>query len=144
MDDYYVYLHALTGGALIGLAASGMLFANGRIMGVSGILGGLLSPQRGNIGWRISFVLGIFCSSFFISQLDSLNFQPLTTRSNLLIMLGGLLVGFGTALSNGCTSGHGVCGISRFSMRSVIATCVFIGSGVIITYLLNHVLLGAL
>lgn len=138
MNDY---LYAIIGGALIGIAASGMLFTNGRIMGISGILGGLLTPQKGNTAWRLAFILGILVSSFFITQLGDLNFQPLTTRSNLLIMLGGLFVGLGTTLGNGCTSGHGVCGIARFSMRSIIATCVFIGSGVIATYLLNHVLL---
>ena len=140
MSDY-PYLSALVGGILIGLAASGMLLTNGRIMGVSGILGGLLTPQKGNIGWRLAFVLGLLTASFFANKLGILNFGPLATRSNLFIIIGGLFVGFGTALGSGCTSGHGVCGISRLSMRSIIATCVFIASGILATYLLNHILL---
>ena len=135
------YLLAFIGGGLIGLAAAGMLFTNGRIMGISGIVGGLLTPQRGNIGWRIAFVTGVILASFFLIKSDLLTFEALPLRSNILIALGGLLVGFGTSFGNGCTSGHGICGISRFSTRSILATAVFILSGIIATYLLNNFIL---
>jgi uncharacterized membrane protein YedE/YeeE len=135
---------AFFGGGLIGIAASGMLFTNGRIMGVSGILAGLLTPQKGNIGWRVAFIIGILFASFFLFKTNLLVFETLPLRSDLLIALGGLLVGFGTIFGNGCTSGHGVCGISRFSMRSVLATFVFIIIGILATYLLNNFLLESL
>lgn len=142
--NFHPYLMAFFGGGLIGIAASGMLFTNGRIMGVSGILAGLLTPQKGNIGWRVAFIIGILFASFFLFKTNLLVFETLPLRSDLLIALGGLLVGFGTIFGNGCTSGHGVCGISRFSMRSVLATFVFIIIGILATYLLNNFLLESL
>jgi hypothetical protein len=133
------YVKASIGGILIGVAASGMLLTNGRIMGISGILGGILTPQKGNLAWRIAFMLGLILTSVIIVNTQDITFRELPARSPLLLILGGLAVGFGTSFGNGCTSGHGVCGISRGSLRSLIATVTFMLSGIITTYLFNHV-----
>ena len=142
--NFHPYFLAFIGGGLIGLAASCMLFTVGRIMGVSGILGGFLTPVKGNISWRAAFLLGTLLASFFLEKSHLLTFEPLERRSDILVAIGGALVGLGTTIGNGCTSGHGVCGIARLSMRSIIATCVFILSGIIATYFLNNLILGKL
>lgn len=120
---------ALAGGALIGLAASLLLVANGRIAGISGVLGGLLAPVRGDVAWRSCFVLGLLGAGVAAASLspDAIGASP---RSMGLLAGAGLLVGIGTRLGNGCTSGHGVCGISRLSPRSIVATASFIAAGI--------------
>ncbi|MEY4512607.1 MAG: hypothetical protein RLZZ450_4729 [Pseudomonadota bacterium] len=124
-------LSALVGGGLIGVAASVLLLASGRIAGISGILGGLLTPTRGDRSWRIAFLFGLLVSGAVAAWIapHSIGSSP---RSLPLLVVAGLLVGVGTRLGNGCTSGHGVCGMSRLSPRSLVATVTFITAGMLI------------
>ena len=131
---------ALVGGALIGIAATLLLVLNGRIAGVSGVLGRLFDPLPGDVAWRVMFLLGLMLGAGAYGL-----FQPVTiqvTNSILILVIAGLLVGYGTQLGNGCTSGHGVCGIARLSPRSVAATLVFMISAVITVYLARHAIGG--
>lgn len=134
---------AITGGLLIGFAAV-LLFAGiGRIAGVTGILAGafsgLFQAQKSEYWWRLTFLLGMFISPVLYSAFTAL--PEITLQADWPTILGaGLIVGFGTRLGSGCTSGHGVCGISRLSPRSIIATLAFMGAGFATTYLIRHVL----
>ena len=132
---------ALAGGLLIGLAASSLLLFNGRIAGVSGILGGLLRPAPGASGWRLAFLAGLALAPL----LYSLAAPPPTARVDagwLALLVSGLLVGIGTRYGGGCTSGHGVCGMARRSPRSLAATVAFMGAGFAVVCLLRHVVIG--
>ena len=124
-------LNALYGGALIGLAASILLAFNGRIAGISGILGGVLPPSRKPMGWRLSFLIGLAMGAVALVVLMPDAIEPPAQRNWIHLSAAGLLVGFGTQLGNGCTSGHGVCGISRLSTRSIVATIVFMAAGIL-------------
>ncbi len=115
---------ALAGGALLGLSATLLLLFSGKIAGISGIIGGLLKPQKGEFSWRLAFVLGMFGSAFILAPWP-IELPELTGQPSITIVIAGLLVGFGTRLGNGCTSGHGIVGIGRFSKRSLVATCIF-------------------
>ena len=129
METSFTPISSTIGGALIGLAAALLLVANCRIPGISGILGQMLWPaQRESRGWRVAFVLGLPLGAWFVS-LSSGGLTTDITASPLVIALAGVLVGFGTRLGSGCTSGHGVCGISRGSPRSIVATLTFITIG---------------
>ena len=136
---------SLAGGVLIGLAAALMVVLLGRIMGISGIVGGLLQPaswkSASQWGWRAAFVLGLLGAPLVWQW-----FAPLPPmempRNPWLIGAAGLLVGFGTRLGAGCTSGHGVCGLSRLSLRSLAATLVFMATGVATVFVLRHVVGG--
>ena len=123
-------LPALAGGALIGLAASLLLVAAGRIAGISGITAGLLLPVRGDVRWRALFVLGLLGGGI-AAALFAPQFIGTSPRSYVALAFAGLLVGVGTRLGNGCTSGHGVCGISRLAPRSIAATVVFMITGML-------------
>lgn len=127
-------ISALVGGGIIGIAATLLLVGNGRIAGISGILGGLLVPTRGDRLWRALFMLGLVAAGVVAALIapDSIGSSP---RSLPVLAAAGLLVGVGTRLGNGCTSGHGVCGISRMSPRSLVATITFIGAGMVIVRL---------
>lgn len=130
---------ALVGGALIGLGAAMLLLLNGRIAGVSGIVGSLLKPARGEWPWRLAFVAGLVAGPLLV-QLFSGARLAITIDADLpLLLAGGLLVGFGTSLGSGCTSGHGVCGIARLSPRSLMATAVFMVGGAVTVFLMRHV-----
>lgn len=120
---------ALAGGALIGLSASVLLLGLGRIAGISGLIGGLFSPTRGDVGWRLAFFAGLLLAGAILWQLSPNAFGE-SPRTLGLVALAGLLVGVGTRLGNGCTSGHGVCGLSRLSVRSLVATMTFIATGI--------------
>lgn len=123
---------SLAGGLLIGLAAAVFLVFNGRIAGISGILGGLLRPRTGEIGWRTAFIAGMIIAPFIYGLFWAL--PPIQMEaSNTTIIIAGLLVGLGTRYGSGCTSGHGVCGISRFSRRSIIATLIFMATAIMTT-----------
>lgn len=128
------------GGMLIGLAAVLLLLANGRIAGVSGIVGGLLSRKPGDIGWRVAFVVGLWLGAlvYWAARGALFEFELLATPAVMIVA--GFLVGYGTRLGSGCTSGHGVCGIARFSPRSMVATVVFMASGIATVYVVRHVI----
>jgi uncharacterized protein len=132
---------ALAGGALIGLAASLLLLVHGRVAGVSGILGGLLAPRRGDARWRALFLVGLLVAGLAAVRVAPASIEP-SPRGPILLMLAGLLVGLGTRLGGGCTSGHGVCGLSRLSTRALAATAAFMITG-ITTAILVRVLGGA-
>ena len=125
------WLNALIGGGLIGVAVSLMLLFNGRVTGISGIINGSLKPQKGDFLWRILFILGLFVGGLLLKILRPESFTNTLETEIYLTVIAGLLVGFGTIMGSGCTSGHGVCGISRFSIRSILATVVFISAGVL-------------
>jgi len=130
---------ALLGGALIGLAAALFVLLNGRIAGVSGIVGGLLRPARGDIAWRASFVAGVVAAPLAYTAFAALPVPRIDAGYGLLVAA-GLLVGVGTRYGGGCTSGHGVCGISRLSPRSLVATLAFMASGFATVYVLRHLI----
>jgi uncharacterized protein len=130
---------ALAGGALIGLAAAMFILLNGRIAGISGIVGGLLNPQTGDVTWRVMFVLGMLLAPaawLLAAEMPSIQIDA----DYPLLIIAGLLVGISTRYGAGCTSGHGVCGISRLSPRSVIATLAFMATGFLTVFIMRHVL----
>jgi uncharacterized protein len=129
-------INSLLGGMLIGVAASILILFNGKIAGISGIIGGLFRPKKNDVGWRVMFVMGILISPILYGV-----FLPLPTitidASMPMIIMAGILVGIGTRYASGCTSGHGVCGIARLSPRSIIATIFFILAGAVTVFLLR-------
>jgi uncharacterized membrane protein YedE/YeeE len=128
---------ALAGGMLIGLAAAILILMNGRIAGVSGIIGGLLRPNNGDLAWRFAFVGGLILAAVIYGLFYALP-EVQIDASWSVITIAGLLVGVGTRYGSGCTSGHGICGISRLSPRSMAATAIFMAAGFITVYLLRH------
>ncbi len=132
---------SLSGGVLLGVASALFILLNGRILGISGILGGLLPPKSGDLGWRLTFLLGMAAAPWVFTWLAPAGFlqSPRIDASNAVIVVAGLLVGLGTRYGSGCTSGHGVCGLSRLSPRSLVATLTFMGAGFLTVYLLRHV-----
>lgn len=124
-------VNALLGGVLIGLAVSLMMLFNGRVTGISGILAGILRPTKTDLDWRISFLAGLLLGGFTLLYFRPEAFVQISSAVWGDYVVAGLLVGFGTLLGNGCTSGHGVCGISRFSVRSLFATVTFIVFGML-------------
>jgi uncharacterized membrane protein YedE/YeeE len=131
---------AAVGGILIGCATLLLWLMNGRLAGISGILGGLAQAPSDDRWWRIAFLGGLIAAPLIYSAATAHGVPPITvTASPLLLVSGGLLVGFGTRLGGGCTSGHGVCGTARLSKRSLVATAAFMASGVIVVFLLRHV-----
>jgi uncharacterized membrane protein YedE/YeeE len=130
---------SLAGGLLIGLAASLLLFFNGRIAGISGIVGGLLRPVKGDVSWRVAFISGLMVSSFVYLIARPLPVSIIDADIATLI-IAGVLVGFGTRYGSGCTSGHGVCGLSRGSLRSFVATTLFMAAGVLTVYFVKHLM----
>jgi hypothetical protein len=130
---------SLLGGVLIGISLALFILANGRIAGISGILGGLLSRRPGDMVWRIAFLLGLIAAPAAIFALTG----PLTATieaNTEVLVIAGLLVGIGTRYGAGCTSGHGVCGLSRLSPRSLVATLAFMGAGMAIVFVMRHLL----
>ncbi len=132
----------LTGGLMIGLASALLLLGAGRIAGISGIFGGLLTPERGNIGWRVMFIAGMILAGLLWPALSGQSVPVDLQVSWPVMLIAGALVGFGARLGSGCTSGHGVCGIGRLAPRSMIATAVFMGSAVVTTFLMRHLIGG--
>jgi uncharacterized membrane protein YedE/YeeE len=132
---------SLAGGALIGIAAAVFILVNGRILGVSGIIGGLISPGPQDTGWRIAFLLGMLAAPASFALLAPAGFLPMPRIDAGFgtVIAAGLLVGFGTQYGSGCTSGHGVCGISRLSPRSIVATLAFMATGFVTVFLVRHV-----
>ncbi len=138
--ENFTPVSGLIGGLLIGLATVLLLLLNGRIAGISDIVGGLLARKGSEVGWRAVFVVGLLLGAFAYMLATGGTFPVRIEASLPVMVVAGLLVGFGTRLGAGCTSGHGVSGIARFSKRSIVATLVFIGSGIITVFLSHHVL----
>lgn len=130
-------LGGLIGGALIGIAASLLLLLNGRIAGVSGILGGVFGTIGAERFWRVAFVVGLICGTAIFSFIAA-GLTIELRASNLNLLIAGLLVGFGTRLGSGCTSGHGVCGLARRSPRSLVATVTFMLFGILTVFLVRR------
>ena len=133
---------SLAGGVLLGVASAIFILFNGRVLGISGIVGGLLSPRAGDVGWRVAFVLGMLAAPATFAWLAPAGLVPAPRieAGYGAVVAAGLLVGFGTRLGSGCTSGHGVCGLSRLSPRSLVATLAFMGAGFLTVFLIRHVL----
>lgn len=137
MENFTPY-SATAGGALIGLGAALLLLLNGRIAGISGIVSGTLSRPAGDTQWRLLFIAGLVLGVGAIVWTMPLPFTPRTGFSPAILVLAGLLVGFGSRLGSGCTSGHGVCGLARFSPRSLVATLTFMTTGIATVYVVRH------
>lgn len=137
---HFTPVSAALGGILIGLAAVGLMAATGRIAGISGILGGLFSKPDGASVWRLAFLIGLMLASLATWRLMPSAFEPREGFPLPLLLIAGLLVGYGTSLGSGCTSGHGVCGLSRLSVRSLLAVMVFMAAGIATASLLRMVL----
>ncbi|MDT8388165.1 MAG: YeeE/YedE thiosulfate transporter family protein [Thiogranum sp.] len=127
------------GGILIGLAALALLFVNGRIAGISGITAGVLHPTQGNTLWRVIFLGGMVAGAMLVRWLHPEALAIRIDVSNAAVLLGGFLVGIGTRIGNGCTSGHGVCGVGRLAPRSLVASAVFFSVAVLTSWLIRHV-----
>jgi len=135
-------ISAAIGGALIGLAAVLLMRFNGRIAGVTGIMDGLINLHGDGRLWRLAFIAGLIAAPLATALVGYPVAMPQMPDSTVVIAIAGLLVGFGTRLSNGCTSGHGICGIARLSPRSIIATMVFLAAAIVVVALTHHVLGG--
>jgi uncharacterized membrane protein YedE/YeeE len=133
---------SLTGGIILGIASAIFILVNGRILGISGILGGLMPPKLGDTFWRISFLLGLLVAPTLFHAVVPAQYitAPRIDATDMMVVIAGLLVGIGTRYASGCTSGHGVCGLSRLSPRSLVATLSFMGAGFITVYVMRHVI----
>lgn len=132
---------AVSGGALIGLASVLLLWLNGRIAGISGIMNGAIGLKMSDVGWRVAFIAGLILAGYVFQLVSG---DALIERTNYpvwLTLAAGLLVGFGTRLGSGCTSGHGICGISRMSVRSIVATVIFVAMGMFVATMISGALL---
>ena len=133
---------SLAGGVLLVVASALFILLNGRVLGISGILGGLLTPKAGDIGWRVALLAGLFAAPAVYALLApaGLISAPRIDAGFGLVVLAGLLVGIGTRYGSGCTSGHGVCGLSRLSPRSLVATLAFMGTGFATVFVIRHLI----
>jgi uncharacterized protein len=132
-------ISAAVGGALIGLSAVLLMLLNGRIAGVTGVFAGLIDPISADRAWRATFVAGLIAAPLSAALLGFPLSAPQMPTSLIVVAVAGLLVGFGTRLSNGCTSGHGICGIARLSPRSIAVTAVFMAAAIVVVALSRHV-----
>ncbi|MCY7354079.1 MAG: YeeE/YedE family protein [Lysobacter sp.] len=133
------WMTALAGGMLIGVAATVLLAFNGRIAGVSGMVNGVLLPKHGDVAWRALFLLGLVAGGGIYLSLVPGAYAPRAGFPVPALLVAGLLVGFGTRMGNGCTSGHGVCGLGRLSLRSLAAVLTFMATAIATTFLIRHV-----
>ena len=133
---------SLTGGIILGLASAIFILVNGRILGISGIVGGLFPPKLGDTFWRVSFLLGFAAAPTVFHAVVPTEYitAPRIDATDMMVVIAGLLVGIGTRYASGCTSGHGVCGLSRLSPRSLVATASFMGAGFITVYVMRHLI----
>jgi uncharacterized membrane protein YedE/YeeE len=131
---------SLTGGIILGIASAIFILVNGRILGISGILGGLMPPKGGDTFWRVAFLLGLFAAPTVFHAVVPAEYitAPRIDAADLTVVAAGLLVGIGTRYASGCTSGHGVCGLSRLSPRSLVATASFMFAGFVMVYVMRH------
>lgn len=128
---------SLAGGVLIGLAAAMLLLLSGRVAGISGIVGGLFAPRRSEMAWRLAFIAGLLAAPLLMLALGIQTTPRIDARFGTLVVA-GLLVGIGTSYGSGCTSGHGVCGLSRLSPRSLVATLAFMAAGMLTVFVVRH------
>lgn len=128
----------LLGGAIMGVAATMLLVMNGRIAGVSGILGGVIDGEKNDRLWRLLFVAGLFVGGLLMAIMWPARAHVVVTSGVPTLVIAGLLVGFGSRLGSGCTSGHGVCGLARLSTRSLVATMVFMAAGFVTVFVMKH------
>jgi uncharacterized membrane protein YedE/YeeE len=131
---------SLLGGMILGVAAALYVLLHGRILGISGIVSGLLHPKAGDWSWRLAFALGLLTSSFLAALIFGI-FPVIEVDANwLTVIVAGLLVGFGVQYGSGCTSGHGICGLSRLSPRSLVATLSFMTAGFLVVFIIRHLI----
>lgn len=141
--DSFTPLVSLVGGVMIGLAALLLMLAHGRVMGISGIVGGIVVPAaKSDIGWRILFVIGVLAGPFVIMALTGAPVERTGVASGFMLPVAGFLVGLGTAIGTGCTSGHGICGLARLSVRSAAAVGMFMTTAIITVYVVRHLVPG--
>ena len=140
--ENFTPLAALSGGVLIGVSVVLLLLTNGRIAGISGIVGGLLLSGARDAGWRLAFIVGLIAAPLLYAAVAGAARPIVVTSSTALLIAGGLLVGFGARLGGGCTSGHGVAGIARRSLRSIVATGVFLAAAMVTVFVTRHVVGG--
>jgi uncharacterized membrane protein YedE/YeeE len=138
--ENFTPVSALLGGALIGLSVSLLLLLNGRMAGISGIMNGVFSAPKKEEVWRAIFLVGLVLGAVIFQFITNDSLQLRENYPVLLMIVGGFLVGFGTRMGSGCTSGHGICGIANFSVRSITATITFMASGGMTVYILRHLL----
>jgi len=129
---------ASAGGLLIGLAAAWLILESGHVLGASGLVGGLVPPRAGDWGWRVAALAGLIAAPL-VARFLFAPAAPVVEANAASLTVGGLMVGFGARLANGCTSGHGVCGLARLSPRSLAATLTFMGAGFLTVFLVRHV-----
>src|SRR5262249_12410626 len=129
---------ALLGGLLIGIASALLIVLNGRVAGISGILGGVLVRSADDKAWRLAFLAGLILAPILVSVVGQAVPEPQMPASWLVVVAAGLLVGFGARLGGGCTSGHGVCGIARLSARSIVATAIFMATAIVVVAIMRH------
>ena len=138
--SYTVPWDSLFGGVLLGISATLLLLMNGKIAGISGILTGLLTPKSKDYSWRVLFFIGMIAGGWGAVSLLELQIPTMLTSNTTILAIAGLLVGIGTRLGNGCTSGHGICGIGRLSTRSIVATIVFMTVAALTVFVRLHLL----
>jgi len=138
--EHFTPVSAAIGGILIGISATMLWLANGRIAGISGIVGGLWKPRSDDITWRVAFIAGLIAAPLVYAWATGSLPRISVSVPPLIVIAGGLLVGFGTRLGGGCTNGHGVCGLARLSPRSIVATALFMATAVVTSFLLRHVI----
>lgn len=131
---------AIVGGMILGVAAALYVFFHGRILGIAGIVSGLLHPKEGDWNWRFALILGILSAPFWALLLMDMHPLQVIDASWSTLVIAGLLVGFGSQYGSGCTSSHGICGLSRLSPRSLVATISFMGAGFIVIFVMRHIL----
>lgn len=140
METEFTPVMSVLGGVLIGLSAVLMMASSGRVMGVSGILGGLFTLAPFTNLWRLAFVVGVVLSPFLFRKATGITPEFHVSSDFIVLIVGGLLVGLGTVIGSGCTSGHGVCGIARLSKRSIFATGIFMVSAIVTVFVMRHVI----
>ncbi|WP_281629239.1 YeeE/YedE family protein [Vibrio sp. St2] len=126
---------SLIGGVFLGLSATMLLMINGKVAGISGIINGVLSPKRNDLFWRLMFLIGMVAGGALSVIVIGVEIPSTESIPTLILIIAGLLVGFGTRLGNGCTSGHGICGVGRLSLRSIVATAIFIVVAALTVYI---------
>ena len=131
---------ALLGGVILGLAAALYVHLHGRILGISGIISGLFTPKSGDVSWRLSVILGLLSSPLWAAVLFEMHPIQVIDASWAAIVVAGLLIGFGAVYGSGCTSGHGICGLSSLSPRSMVATLSFMFAGFITVFVIRHMI----